>query len=68
MDERDRDKIINRVVRRIADDLGCSVAEVNDLLDQHPIEVDRDKYLKRILASQLLRLDEAPSKFTSTTS
>jgi hypothetical protein len=63
MDERDRDKIIHRVVRRIADDFGCTVAEVNALLDRHPIEVDRDKYLKRVLALQLLQLDELEEAF-----
>jgi hypothetical protein len=31
MDEQDRDKIIHRAARRIADDLGCTVAEVNAL-------------------------------------
>jgi hypothetical protein len=63
MDERDQDKIIHRAVRRIADDFGCTVAEVNALLDRHPIEVDRDKYLKRVLALQLLQLDELEEAF-----
>jgi DNA-binding transcriptional MerR regulator len=63
MDERDQDKIIHRAVRRIADELGCTVAEVNALLDSHPIEVDRDKYLKRVLALQLLQLDELEEAF-----
>jgi hypothetical protein len=63
MDERDRDKIIHRAVRRIADDLGCTVAEVNALLDCHPIEVDRDRFLKRTLALQLLQLDEIEEAF-----
>jgi hypothetical protein len=63
MDERDRDKIIHRVVRRIADDVGCTVAEVNAVLDAHPIEIDRDKYLKRVLALQLLQLDEIEEAF-----
>jgi hypothetical protein len=29
-------------VRRIADDYGCTIDEVNRVLDRHPIEVDRD--------------------------
>jgi hypothetical protein len=50
-------------VRRIADDFGCTIDEVNNLLDQHPLEVDRDKYLKRVLALQLLQLDEIEEAF-----
>jgi hypothetical protein len=63
MDERDSDKVIHRAVRRIADDLGCTVAEANALLDRHPVEVDRDRYLKRVLALQLLQLDEIEEAF-----
>jgi hypothetical protein len=63
MDERDRDNILHRVVRRIADDFDCSVDEVNRVLDTHPFEVDRDKYLKRKLALQLLQLDEIEEAF-----
>jgi hypothetical protein len=63
MDERDRDKILHRVVRRIADDLGCTIDDVNRILDSHPLEVDRDRYLKRTLALQLLQLDEIEEAF-----
>jgi hypothetical protein len=36
---------------------------VHAVLDRHPIEVDRDKYLKRALAMQLLQLDELEVAF-----
>jgi hypothetical protein len=39
------------------------VDEVHAVLDRHPIEVDRDKYLKRALAMQLLQLDELEVAF-----
>ena len=59
----DRDEIINKRVRRIAEDHGCTVAEVNEVLDRHPIALDRDTYLKRTLALELLRLDELEEAF-----
>src|SRR5262245_35765101 len=59
----DRDEIVNKRVRRIADEYGCTVDEVNACLDHHPIELDRDKYLKRTLALELLRLDELEVAF-----
>lgn len=48
-DQQDEDRIVNRVVRRIADEYGCTIDEVKRALDRHPIEVDRDNYLKRAL-------------------
>src|SRR6516165_8290050 len=59
----DRDEIVNKRVRRIADDYGCTVNEVNACLDHHPIELNRDKYLRRTLALELLRLDELEEAF-----
>lgn len=59
----DRDEIINKRARRIAEDHGCTVAEVNEVLDRHPVELDRDTYLKRTLALELLRLDELEEAF-----
>src|SRR5262249_10216765 len=47
----------------IADDNGCTIDEVHAVLDRHPIEVDRDKHLKRALAMQLLQLDELEVAF-----
>lgn len=58
MDQQDEDQILQGVVYRIADEYGCTVDEFNAVLDRHPIEVDRDKYLKRALAVQLLHLEQ----------
>src|SRR5215831_11692123 len=63
MDQQHRDLIVYKPERAIADDHGCTVEEVHAVLDQHPIEVDRDKYLKRALAMQLLQLDELEVAF-----
>ena len=59
----DHDEIIQKRVRRIATDHGCSVAEVNVALDHHPIELDRDTFLKRTLAMELVELDELQQAF-----
>ena len=64
MDDRQRrDLILHKPERCIADDHGCTVEEVHAVLDHHPIEVDRDQYLKRALAMQLLALDELEVAF-----
>jgi len=63
MDQQHRDLIVHKPERRIAEDHDCTVDEVHAVLDQHPIEVDRDKYLKRALAMQLLQLDELEVAF-----
>ncbi len=63
MDQQDEDKIVHRLMRRIADDHGCTVDVVNRVLDRHPIEADRDRYLKLVLALQLLHLDELEETF-----
>jgi hypothetical protein len=36
---------------------------VNAALDRHPIELDRDRYLRRTLALELARLDELKETF-----
>jgi len=36
---------------------------VHEVLNRHPITVDRDKYLKRALAMQLLQLDQLEVAF-----
>jgi hypothetical protein len=59
----DHDEIIQKRVRRIASDHGCSVAEVNAALDRHPIELNRDTFLKRMLAMELVELDELQQAF-----
>ena len=63
MDQHHRDLILHKPERAIADDNGCTIDEVHAVLDRHPIEVDRDKYLKRALAMQLLQLDELEIAF-----
>ena len=63
MDQQRPDEITHKRVRRIADDFGISVDQVHAVLDHHPIEIDRDKYLKRTLALELLRLDELEEAF-----
>ena len=59
----DYDEIVQKRVRRIARDHGCSVDDVNTALDRHPIELDRDTYLKRTLAMELVELDELQQAF-----
>ena len=59
----DYDEIVQKRVRRIARDHGCSVADVNSALDRHPIELDRDTFLKRTLAMELVELDELQQAF-----
>jgi hypothetical protein len=54
---------LHKRVPRIADEHGCSVADVNSALDNHPIETNRDQYLKRALALELLHLDEIVEAF-----
>jgi hypothetical protein len=63
MDQEHRDLILHKPERAIADDNGCTVDEVHAVLDRHPMEVDRDRYLKRALAMQLLQLDELEVAF-----
>jgi hypothetical protein len=59
----DYDEIVQKRVRRIARDHDCSVADVNAALDRHPIELDRDTFLKRTLAMELVELDELQQAF-----
>jgi hypothetical protein len=63
MNQQHRELIVHKPERRIAEDHGISIDEVHAVLDRHPIEVDRDKYLKRALAMQLLQLDELEVAF-----
>jgi hypothetical protein len=57
------DKITNQRVARIAEDHRCSIADVNAALDHHPIETNREKYLRRLLALELVELDELAEAF-----
>jgi hypothetical protein len=58
MAERHHDLILHKPERAIADDCNCTIDDVHAIVDHHPIEVDRDQYLKRALALQLVQLDE----------
>jgi hypothetical protein len=54
----DQDELTNRRVHAIARVHDCTVADVHEALDKHPIELDRDKFLRRTLAIELLRLGQ----------
>jgi len=59
----DHDKIVNTRILTIAQANGCTVEDVYAALDRHPIELDRDMYLKRTLALELIRLDQLEMVF-----
>src|SRR5262249_45340668 len=48
---------------QIARDHGCTVDQVNAALDRHPIELDRDQFLRRTLALELIELDALQQAF-----
>jgi hypothetical protein len=56
MDHQDHDRIVNKRIRRISADHGCTVDQVHMALDHYPIELDRDTFLKRTLAMELVEL------------
>jgi hypothetical protein len=57
------DEITDKRVRRIAKDHCCTVDDVHAALDRHPIELDRDTFLKRMLAMELVELVELRQAF-----
>src|SRR5215472_1039120 len=59
----DQDELVNRRVHAIAGAHDCSVEDVHAALDRHPIELNRDAYLKRTLALELMRLDQLEMAF-----
>ena len=59
----DRDELVNKRVAQIARDHGCTVNQVNAALDRHPIELDRDQFLRRTLALELIELDQLQQAF-----
>src|SRR5215467_2989017 len=59
----DHDELTNKRVYAIARAHDCTVDQVNAALNRHPIELDRDKYLKRTLALELIRLDQLEMAF-----
>jgi|SRR5215472_12252220 len=59
----DHDELVNRRVKQIARDHGVTVADVHAALDRHPLEVNRDQYLRRVLALELIELDQLQQAF-----
>ena len=59
----DHDELVNKRVHAIARAHSCSIADVHAALDRHPIELNRDAYLKRTLALELMRLDQLEMAF-----
>jgi len=59
-----RDLVIYRPERALAEEHGLTLEELLAILDQHPVEVDRDNYLRRALAQQLLLLDRIEVEFS----
>jgi hypothetical protein len=58
-----RDLILHKPERAIAEEFGMTLEEVQQVLDEHPVERDRDSYLRRPLAQQLLLLDRLEVTF-----
>jgi hypothetical protein len=63
MSKKRRDLILHQRVQRLADEHNCSVADVNAVLDHHPIQTDRERYLKRLLGLEILNLDQPSDAF-----
>jgi hypothetical protein len=61
----DHEELINKRVHAIARAHDCRIDDVHAALDRHPIELDRDTYLKRTLALELMRLDQLEMAFES---
>jgi hypothetical protein len=59
----DHDELINKRVHAIARAHDCTVDQVNAPLDKHPIELDRDQFLRRTLALELIELDQLQQAF-----
>ena len=51
------------LVRALAADHGLTVPETLAALDKHPIELDRDQFLRRTLALELIELDQLQQAF-----
>jgi len=57
------DEINNRRIKRIAREHKCTIPDVNKALDSHPIWTEREKYLARLLALELVEMDELGEVF-----
>jgi len=51
----DQNELVNQRVHAIARAHDCTTDDVHAALDRHPIELNRDAYLKRTLALELMR-------------
>jgi len=56
------DDLVNKRVRVLAADHGLTVPETLASLDKHPIELDRDQFLRRT-ALELIELDQLQQAF-----
>src|SRR5215831_14082084 len=59
----DHAELTNQRVHAIARAHGCTTDDVHAALDRHPIELNRDAFLKRTLALELMRLDQLEMAF-----
>ena len=59
----DQDENVNKRVRALAADHGLTVSETLAALDKHPMELDRDRFLRRTLAMELIELDQLQQAF-----
>jgi len=50
-------------MKRLAKDHRCTVREMERALDAHPINGEPDKYLRRLLALELIQLDQLGEVF-----
>jgi hypothetical protein len=57
------DQIVRRRVRRIAEEHLVTPDEVERALDKHPVNAEPGSYLKRVLALELVELDELQGIF-----
>lgn len=57
------DELNDRRVVALAKRHKCSAGEIRSALDQHPLEVDRDAFLRRTVALELVRLDQLEETF-----
>jgi hypothetical protein len=58
MSRKRRELILHKAERAIADENRCTLAEVHQIFDQHPLETDKQRFLRRELARALYTLDE----------
>jgi hypothetical protein len=59
----DNGELNNRRVLALAKAHECTVERVHEALDQHPVSTDRETFLRRTLALELMRLDQLEMAF-----